>query len=228
MGRRFVSRKRFRSTRGRRVNRTVFIPRKLCAKATIVKLPYREVLVVILNTASAWTQQVTFNMNNIHEPIPGITAHQPMGHDQWFTLYHRAVVLGSQIRCKMSTTSISGGNPRTYMQCGLMQAVQTTNFLGLGANSRAENPQISSTAMTGISDVRNRYLKRNYRSSTFWRSRPLQDDDVWHDSPTNNPSKLCVFSMIFQAEDLTDVTIVVEFQIDYLVYFAQPTPMFGS
>lgn len=98
--------RRYRKKRRRRLPETGFPMSKL------VKLKY--VTEIQLDAASNAVAVHNFMSNGIFDPDVTGVGHQPLGHDQWASVYDRYTVVGAKIKATPIATSSAGLSPSYY------------------------------------------------------------------------------------------------------------------
>ncbi len=155
--RRFKRRGRGRPRRRRRFRpRTTLIRQPVITDQTLVKLKYRQT--IFLDIVSSGFQTASFRANSIFDPGGAGGTTQPMGHDQWATLYNKYQVLG----CKMSARYSAAEALETAVElCLLAHTQSTSGFSGIRQMSEQTG------AMTKLVPARSTALGsfRAYRSS---------------------------------------------------------------
>lgn len=99
---------------------TTFIRQPVVSDQTLVKLNYQQT--VFIDVVNQVFGIIHFRGNSIFDPLFAIGGTQPMGHDQWATLYRRYQVLGSSIACRMSSAEAA----KTTMEICLRPATLET------------------------------------------------------------------------------------------------------
>lgn len=90
-----LARRRRAPRRVRRLPLTGFPSKKL------IRLRYTHSL-NLDGGASGAVAKATFRLNGMFQPLNTATTHQPLGFDQWMTIYDHFTVLGSKINVKVS------------------------------------------------------------------------------------------------------------------------------
>lgn len=100
--------------------RTTLIRQPVITDQTLVKLKYRQT--IFLDIVDSSFETASFRANSIFDPAGVLGSTQPMGHDQWATLYNKYQVLG----CKISARFAAAEENATAVELCLLAHTQTT------------------------------------------------------------------------------------------------------
>lgn len=82
------------------------------AQPRIIQMKYADVKAYLLNNISTFSANI-YRTNSIYDPDYTGTGHQPMGHDEWSTLYNKYCVLAMDIKSTFVASnagSVEGGS----------------------------------------------------------------------------------------------------------------------
>jgi hypothetical protein len=178
-----------------------------------------------LDPAAGVLSKYAFSANGLYDPNLTGTGHQPKGFDQLMAIYDHVVCYRSTIRVDHSSAATAG--PVGVIGVNLLDTVDTTfsdyhDLVELGAKYLVLpfNASISNTPpLYAECDVR----------------KFLGVDDVFDDRSlstaiTSNPTEDVVYSIWYQASDLSSNPEAVQFvvKIKYHVRFVEPKQLIGS
>ena len=187
------------------------------AQTAVARLKYNQS--VSINPGAAGTAAANvFRANSIFDPDYTGVGHQPLGTDEWFTMYQHATIIGSKITARFVATSTTETNI-----CGI--ALTSTTGISTAAGHLMEKRDSYYKVLGTINGkntvtVVNKYSPKKY----FGYRNPMSLGNLRHTDSTN-PSEDVLFQVYVAPADLSsdNSAIVANITIEYIVVFAEPT-----
>lgn len=215
------TRRNFRRNRRNYVSKVYRMP---FARSTITTLRYVQ-RIELDPGALGTTDWHTFRMNSIFDPDYTSTGHQPMGHDQYATLYHRYLVLGAKMTVQFVTTGTTVGTGGNIV--GLRfdkDATASADIIDTIEHSDTKYRVLSSSESSAGKVT----ITQNFSTKKFFAVKRYDQD---HSAiMSNNPARLAYCHMfcgpLETGIDTSKVACLVT--INYLVKFSEPIDLTGS
>lgn len=164
-----------------------------------------------------------FRANSIYDPDFTSTGHQPMGFDQWATLFNHYVVLGAKITCTFTNNS-SATNPcvvGVYLSDDTVIPYSTTD--GLIEAKKGQMKPFTADPSTSLSVV------GKYSAKKFFNLVDVKDNLSRIGAPiNNNPSDGTFWNVVMQARNAGTESINLQVLIEYIVEFSEPVDLTQS
>lgn len=173
---------------------------------------------ILLTSTSGTIGSYIFRANSVFDPDLTATGHQPMGFDQWTSLYNHYVVVGARITVQPVTDS--GQNTAAAYGVNLQAdtPLAYTDFTGF-----IEAKQGTTKYLVGGASVMPKPIYSSYSAKKFFNLKDIKDNLTRIGAPTGaNPGEGAYFVVYYQI--LTATTDVQWFTctIDYIVDWSEP------
>lgn len=226
--------KRRRRPRRRAPKRRSRVPRTL----TIKKSPVPDKLICNLRyvggldldpstTGNAVSHAL--RANSCWDPYVPTGGHQPIGFDNWMSMYSTGVVLSSKITARFITQS--GTFTGRQALCGILTSSLSTTIPTTDAHL-----EDGKCVYSYMSDKRDQVkLSRSFNAKRYFGLKDIQDDEDYRFYNTGDCVNQAYFMVFAQAPVRETGTgyldpglITVQYQIDYKVQFSERRVMLGS
>jgi hypothetical protein len=175
-----------------------------------------------INPAAGALGKYIFRANSVYDPNSSGTGHQPLGYDQWSTVYNNYIVMRSTIKCTFISTETSVSCP---LACGVVLDDDGTVASSAGTiieQGKSKFAVINSRDLAFRNGLvlTNTYDPRSY----FGLVNPIDNTDSSAVVSTN-PARTATFVVwvgdLAEAADLGAIRILVEMLFDTV--FFKPT-----
>lgn len=204
------------------MRRATVVKNSLQDKSLYVKLRYWQA--GLLPTSSAGSQwQYAFSGNSAFDPNTTGVGTQPLGFDEYSTLYNRYMVNGSKIKVYWQIGNTTQG--AAQLNVGVMPAT-TSSWTG---TDWPIFPYTVHKQTSSASGARSTIVTKAYNSTKkmFSNSGAAYNQDDFSATVGNNPTRQWYWLLSLQPADLsTSVTsgqVVVCVKITYYIKFTEPT-----
>lgn len=175
---------------------------------------------VTLTSTSGLLGEYVFRANDLYDPNYTSTGHQPMGYDQWMTLYNHFVVISSKITVKYF------GNTSINTQAGiyLSDAVSSAGYSNATGLIEARKGTYKFLAI----DMQT-VCTSKYNAKQFFNLSDTKDYSPIQGSSGSSPTEVAAYHLWIQdvsAPASTTVRALVT--IDYIVEFREPQDLAQS
>lgn len=190
------------------------------AVGSVVRVPRSQQNLVVtmrysgLRTITGVTSAHVSAMNGLYDPDVTGVGGQPVGFDQWMSLYSRYTVIHSSIVCQVSHTQAA--NPAMVTLIPDRSTTPPTDAMDARSNRLAV-----SSIMTGTNARSVVSLRRGIRVADFV-GRDISSIN-YSGSSTANPASVTYWVCLVSAMDLTtSVTSYLNFTVEYQVLLSDP------
>lgn len=206
-----------RTYRPRRNYNRLSISRAPFPKSVYVPLKYVDTDVLTLSVAGNVYSNSLF-ANACYDPYPGVGGHQPMGFDQWMTVYDHWAVVKSKITVTFYNRENTAAD--NSIICGLF--LDDDQNIPSSFTQIAEMPS-SKYAPCSIAANRNQRLSKWYSARKDLKRSAAYTDSLRGDA-ASNCSELQYFHYWASPMSLVtgDTQIDVQYQVTYWVLFTEP------
>lgn len=210
--------RRGRRSRRRRNNGFLNVPSGM-PKTGRANLRYVE-LSTLTGTSGA-LQTSKWRAGGAFDPRFASGGHQPMGYDEWATLFNHYVCVGSQAKVTFSPETAA-----LNVMCGVYLDSTTTTY-----NSWVEFAEARMGTQVMISDpLKAKIVTVNYSAKNFFNVTDIKDNLTRIGAAvTANPADDAFFIVYIQATDeSTTAVVIAKIQIDYIIDFSEPKSLAQS
>lgn len=187
----------------------------------IAKLRYAEQTTI--TSTSGVLDSIRFRANGIFDPNVDIGGHQPMGFDQWSTLFNHYVVLGSKLTMSIVPFDAGGGPCAT--------GAYLTDGSTVPYTSASEFMEAKKGTVKLISPDQRKatYVVSKFSAKKFYNVKDVKDNVSRIGSPVSaDPSDQAYYVIWVQNRDGSTSSYSVLVQIDYIVLFSEPKDLTQS
>lgn len=173
---------------------------------------------VAITSTTGLIGQYIFRANSVFDPDLTGTGHQPMGFDQWVTLYNHYVVVGAKITIQCITDSGQLQPSAFGVNLQADTGLAYTDFTGF-----IEAKQGTTKYLVGGTSIMPKPIYSSYSAKKFFNITDIKDNLDRLGSPSGtNPNEGAYFVLYYQllnnASDVQWFTVT----IDYIVDWSEP------
>lgn len=188
--------------------------------AKLATLRYSET--VNLAGTAGILQRYAFSANSVYDPNNTGGGHQPMGYDQWTTLYNKYVVLGSKIIVRMipnfnGVGQIGSGVAGVHLSDGPTPPYSTANEY---IESRKGTWRIINWN-GGLLDISQTIMVSKFSAKKFFNVKDVRDNQDLRSTTGKNPDTRAYF-IVWLDSPMVDTQYSAIVTIDYIVSFSDP------
>lgn len=211
--RRRVFRRSKRRTRGVIRKR---LPRSLTTRTKLIRC--RLVDSFQATHAAGAMERYLISMTNIVDPLGGGSANQPLGYDQWKTLYDKAKILGAKVKMTVHNSGtaepiIMGLNPR-YPNSSTSLADWEYNVEVAGSKSRILSQDVDHGTLVMSKSTKKMLNLKNLKDSTDI------ECDIGSDTGPSLSAYIEAWTQPFDKASATTADVII--QVDYIVMLYDP------
>ena len=205
---------------------TSVVPRGLLAKALPkymdVTLRYFESITI--DAAGGAAASHLFRANSLYDPNFTSTGHQPLGFDQWMSLYSKGVVLNSKIVVKALAP------PSANVDIGVFGcALRGTNTSVIVTSELIEADRSSFACYARDVDL-NQECSTQYSAKEFYSVKdPVDEDDLAFTAGADSAKQ--AYYHVFQGSinsTVNPIAVICQVLIEYKVRLYEPQPLASS
>jgi len=188
---------------------------------------------LVLDAPSGGIAQDIYRANSVFDPYQPTGGHQPMGFDQWATIYNKYTVVGSRATLKYSPLSITNV---TQGRMGILLSSDTAGTASFTSVNNLLESKLVGKNWKEIGSTVTMYSKndamvaKNFSAKRFFGKVNVQDGSANTALVTTNPGNEAYYipwtSCIASGQDPGALNFTIT--IDYIVIFSDPKNLDGS
>lgn len=213
--------KRRRNYKRRSYRRPRRMGRSLAPRQKVIKCVVTHVHALTTTISSTTTDSVDVNISDITDPFGTHGAQQPLGFDQWATLYKRATVLGVKVGVKFAS------NDSENVIVGTTTVPEGESAASASTEAWAERPSTNSRLLT--SDVDHTYLTKYVSAKRYFNIKNMKDnDDVkcvidpGAEAAPTRTGKISIWAGRAESIATANSTVTILVRAEYIVLLDQP------
>lgn len=173
-------------------------------------------------TAQSALGVYVFRANSLFDPNFTGTGHQPMGRDQWATLYNHYVVLGSKCKVTFCPQSVA-----TTAMCGVY-LTDTSGAPYTDSDYFQEARKGTTKLLSGVQGKKETVITK-YSAKKFFNVTNVNDNiSRLGSGMESTPSEDAYFMVWIQDKTAVAQAVTVIVEIDYIASFSEPKDLIAS
>lgn len=172
-----------------------------------------------LTSTSGTMSSHLFRANSVFDPDYTSTGHQPMGFDQWASLFNHYVVVGAKITCTVLSDNVTASPFVIGVYLSDDIGLPYTNWYGFKEARKGTQRFFNG----GAQNTRAQTVSSFYGAKKFYNIKDIRDNfDRIGSLNTGNPSDGAYFVVYHQQVNSTSDAKNIMVTIDYIVDFSEP------
>lgn len=168
----------------------------------------------------------TFTANDIHDPNTALGGHQPMGRDQWYTLYNKAIVLGSKIEAHLWQQEEIDNTERFILGIDLDDDASPHTTVSNALESKRFPHRVVNMNQASDRDV---VVYRAFSAKKFFHIRnPIDEEELKQDISGTLGRKAYFHVMALPTSSTTTPTLTGYVLMKFMVLFCEPKQLAQS